>query len=137
MRDNRSMPSSSIIPVLGYPDTRRAVEWLCGAFGFRERLRIAEHRSQLEFGDGTVVVTDLGATATPDVAHSIMVRVSNVDSHFAHAQGYGAVVVNFPASYPFGERQYTVRDIGGHTWTFSETVENVEPRTWGGELLAE
>jgi uncharacterized glyoxalase superfamily protein PhnB len=37
---NRSMPSSVIIPVLSYPDVREAVDWLCQAFGFVERLRI-------------------------------------------------------------------------------------------------
>lgn len=137
MRDNRSMPANSIIPVLSYPDVRQAVEWLCRVFGFTERLRIAEHRSQLEFGDGTVIITgsSAGAEGAEGLTHSMMVRVANVDSHFAHVQDSGAVVVSTPASFPFGERQYTVRDIAGHVWTFSETVENVEPRKWGGELL--
>ena len=32
------------------------------------------------------------------------------------------------------ERQYNVRDPGGHRWTFSETVDDVDPATWGGML---
>ena len=39
MRANRSSPSpsSSVIPVLPYPDVTEASDWLCRAFGFAER----------------------------------------------------------------------------------------------------
>jgi uncharacterized glyoxalase superfamily protein PhnB len=48
MKRNRSVPAATVIPVLTYPDVRAAVDWLCAAFGFAERLRIGEdHRSQL------------------------------------------------------------------------------------------
>jgi hypothetical protein len=36
---NRSMPASTVIPVLGYDDVGEAIEWLCEAFGFTERWR--------------------------------------------------------------------------------------------------
>jgi len=52
---NRSMPDAAVVPVLGYTDVAEAAGWLCAAFGFRERLRIADHRIQLVFGDGAVV----------------------------------------------------------------------------------
>jgi hypothetical protein len=39
MINNRSMPHSTIIPVLGYHDVPEAVGWLIRAFGFTERLR--------------------------------------------------------------------------------------------------
>lgn len=32
VRANRSMPSSTVIPVLIYPDVAKAVDWLCDAF---------------------------------------------------------------------------------------------------------
>ncbi len=57
MYDNRSMPTSAIIPELPYPDVREAVDWLCQTFGFTERLRIGTHRAQLAFGAGSMVVT--------------------------------------------------------------------------------
>src|SRR3989475_12471029 len=56
IRPNRSMPSSTVIPVLVYPDVTEAVDWLCSTFGFTERLRIGSHRSQLTVGDGSIVV---------------------------------------------------------------------------------
>src|SRR4029079_7710035 len=46
----------------------------------------------------------------------------------------GAEILSPPTTHPFGERQYSVRDIGGHRWTFSETVSDVDPATWGGDL---
>jgi hypothetical protein len=40
MEPNRSIPTSTVIPVLIYPDVREAVAWLSAAFGFAERVRI-------------------------------------------------------------------------------------------------
>ena len=40
MLENRSIHSATVIPVLVYEDVAEAVEWLCDAFGFVERLRI-------------------------------------------------------------------------------------------------
>jgi uncharacterized glyoxalase superfamily protein PhnB len=60
MKVNRSIPSASVIPVLVYPDVRGAVEWLQAAFGFVERVRSGgNHRSQLSFGDGALIVGDV------------------------------------------------------------------------------
>jgi len=62
MKPNRSIPSATVIPVLIYPDVREAVDWLSAAFGFAERLQIGDnHRSQLSFGDGAVIVADVRA----------------------------------------------------------------------------
>src|SRR6478609_2557614 len=44
MRHNRSIPSSTVIPVLSYPDVREAVTWLAASFGFAERVRISGHQ---------------------------------------------------------------------------------------------
>ena len=56
---NRSVPSSTVIPVLSYPDVRQAVKWLEDVFGFRERgFQIADHRAQLVIGDGAMIVAE-------------------------------------------------------------------------------
>ena len=131
---NRSMPPSTIIPELPYPNVRKAVDWLCSVFGFKERLQIKTHRAQLVFGDGSMVVTQ-GKDTNP--SFSVMVRVEDADSHFKHAEKAGAKILNPPADYPYGERQYVVEDIGGHRWTFSQTIADVDPSTWGGSLFEE
>ena len=131
MKPNRSIPPAAVIPTLAVRDVIASTDWLCAAFGFRVRLRIAAHRAQLLAGDGAVIVTQLPAGARVGSDHRVMVRVDDVDAHYARATAAGAVVVHPPETYPYGERQYTVRDPDGHGWTFTETVDDVDPGSWG------
>ena len=142
MKPNRSIPQATVIPVLIYPEVREAVEWLTGAFGFVERVRIGEnHRAQLAFGDGAVIVGDVRhdriAPRAGEVTHSVMVRVEDAHSHCEHAREHGARILMEPTDFEYGERQYTAQDPVGHQWTFSQTLADVAPEQWGGELLAE
>ena len=106
MLSNRSMPRCTVIPELAYPDVGEACDWLCEAFGFSLRLRIADHRAQLNVGEGAVVLTTRAATEpVVDNAHAVMVRVDDVDRHHAHAKARGARILRPPADYPYGERQ--------------------------------
>jgi uncharacterized glyoxalase superfamily protein PhnB len=127
MRANRSVPASSVVPVLTYPDVPAASDWLCEAFGFRERLRIGDHRVQLVFGNGAVILTE--GEHAPSAVH---VRVEDAAAHHRRALSHGARIANEPADYPYGERQYTAVDPGGHRWTFSESIADVDPVSWGG-----
>ena len=95
MKPNRSIPTATVIPVLIYPDVREAVAWLSAAFGFVERLQIGEdHRSQLSFGDGAVIVGDVRHDRRPprpgEVTHSVMVRVDDAHAHCERARAHGA-----------------------------------------------
>jgi|SRR5665213_2011919 len=141
MKPNRSIPASTVIPVLIYPDVREAVDWLEKAFGLVERVRIGEdHRSQLSFGDGAVIVGDVRGERRPprpgEVTHSVMVRVDDAHAHCEQARAQGARIVMEPTDFPYGERQYTAEDLAGHQWTFSETLEDVDPEEWGGMSIA-
>jgi uncharacterized glyoxalase superfamily protein PhnB len=139
VKANRSIPSATVIPVLIYPDVREAVAWLSAAFGFVERLQIGEsHRSQLNVGDGAVIIGDVRHDRRPpragEVTHSVTVRVDDVNVHFARAKEHGARILMEPTDFEFGERQYSTADPAGHEWTFSETLHDVDPATWGGIL---
>ena len=141
MKENRSVPSATVIPVLNYPDVRSAVAWLVDVFGFVERIRIGEdHRSQLQFGDGAVIVGDVRADRSPprsgELSHMVLVRVEDVCSHYEQARSAGARIVSEPIAMPFGERQYTAEDLAGHQWTFYETVTDMAPEEWGGTSVA-
>jgi len=136
---NRSMPPGEIIPELAYDDLGAAVAWLVETFGFHERLRIGDHRCQLVLNDQSIVAT-AAAEGTERPArgaarHAIMVRVADVDAHHDHVVRSGARVASPPETYPFGERQYSVEDIGGHRWTFSQSVFDSDPADWGGRLV--
>ena len=100
MLTNRSAPPATVTPVLVYPDVRAAVEWLEGAFGFGERVRIGDaHRVQLRVGsDGSIVVADVhGEQVAPSagaITHLIKVRVPDVDA--ARSPVHAAVVTLRP-----------------------------------------
>jgi uncharacterized glyoxalase superfamily protein PhnB len=137
IKPNRSIPSASVIPVLIYPDVREAVEWLSAAFGFKERLQIGEnHRSQMTFGDGAIILGDVRGERRPpragEVTQSVMVRVEDARAHCEHARAHGARIVEEPQDFPYGERQYMAEDPAGHHWTFSQTLADVDPTEWGG-----
>src|ERR1700732_5341435 len=132
MLSNRSIPECTVIPELAYPDIGKAFDWLCDAFGFTLRIRIANHRAQLNVGDGAVVLIELAEGSRVDAGHSVMVRVESVDRHCEHATQHGARVLRPPADYPYGERQYSVEDLAGHRWNFTQSIADVDPRVWGG-----
>jgi len=134
MIKNRSAPPGTIVPWLAYPDVERAIAWLCGAFGFTERLRTPAgpdgsiHHAQLAVGEGCIVCT-AGREAAPGV--SLFVPVEDVDAHCARARRFGARIVGEPRTCEFGERQYSVEDLAGYRWTFSQSVADVNPTDWG------
>ena len=137
MRPNRSIPNATVIPELGYNDVRAAAAWLCEKFRFEERLSIADHRVQLLIGEGAIVVTEQHVDQDQgrvDLAHSVLVRINDVDQHYENALSQGVKIIRTPQSYPYGERQYTAEDIGGHVWTFSQTIADIDPQAWGGVL---
>jgi uncharacterized glyoxalase superfamily protein PhnB len=140
LKPNRSIPSAVVIPVLIYPDVREAVAWLTAAFGFVERVQIGEdHRSQMNVGDGgAVIIGDVRRDRVPprpgESTHSVMVRVDDANAHVARAREHGAKILMEPTDFEYGERQYEAEDPFGHRWTFSETLEDVHPETWGGTL---
>jgi uncharacterized glyoxalase superfamily protein PhnB len=127
MKSNRSIPNCTVIPELSYPDVGAAVDWLCAEFGFTLRIRIGNHRAQLNVGDGAVVVRE----GEPG-QDRVMIRVADVDAHCERAERGGARIVNRPADYPFGERQYTAEDFAGRQWVFTQTIADVAPEEWGG-----
>jgi uncharacterized glyoxalase superfamily protein PhnB len=125
--------------VLTYPDVRAAVAWLDAAFGFSERVRIGEdHRAQLRFGTGAVIVADVRNERQPPhdgvVTHSVLVRVEDARAHCERARAHGAEIVMEPTDFEYGERQYGAEDPAGHHWTFSQTLADVDPAEWGGVL---
>src|SRR5260370_24523621 len=90
---NRSAPTATVVPVLVYDDVAKAIDWLCEAFGFSERLRAARPdgkvmHAQLNIREGAVMLGAQGCDfKTPD-AHAVnqyvIVRVDDLDRHFDH-----------------------------------------------------
>lgn len=135
MPANRSIPQATVIPVLAYADVNQAAAWLCEAFGFSVRLRIGDHRVQLNVGDGAVIVREMRpheVNAVLGVGFAVTVRVEDADAHCSKARSHGARITQDPVTQPYGERQYNAVDLAGHSWTFSQSVADMRPEDWGG-----
>jgi PhnB protein len=129
---NRTMPSSTVIPELVYEDVGAAIDWLSDAFGFQERWRAGDHRAHLSYAGGTIAITEPRTSAAPPGPRSLLVRVADAHAHHDRAREHGAIILAAPEDFPYGERQYTAEDLGGHHWTFSESIADVAPEAWGG-----
>lgn len=140
---NRSAPAAPVVPILIYEDVGQAIDWLIGAFGFRERLRVPGPggritHAQLAIGEGAVMLGAQGAQFRPprrgEVSQYVHARVEDVQRHFEQASRFGARIVRPPAVQPFGEKQYTAEDLAGHLWSFSQSVADVAPEDWGATV---
>lgn len=132
---NRSIPRATVIPVLAYLNANEAAAWLCKAFDFTVRLRVDTHRVQLNVGEGAVIVRELRTHeigCPVSLGHSITVRIEDADAHCSRAREHGARITQEPFTHPYGERQYVVEDLAGHSWTFSQSVADMLPENWGG-----
>lgn len=136
MLSNRSVPPCTVIPTLHYPDPGAAADWLCAAFGFNVRLRIGNHRIQMRAGDGCFVIHE-GPLPEPGSAafatHSIMIRVADANAHCDRARQHGVIITTPPTDHMYGERQYNAVDFAGHRWTFTQSIDDIDPAVWGGE----
>lgn len=130
MRFNRSVPPCAVIPVLIYPDPSAAADWLSKTFGFAIRLRIANHRIQMKAGDGCFTIAE--GSVVPNNSQMVQVRIEDAKSHCARARRNGAVILTEPQDQPYGECQYNAQDFYGHSWDFTETIQDVAPEEWSG-----
>jgi uncharacterized glyoxalase superfamily protein PhnB len=121
--------------VVAYPGVAAAVAWLEAAFGFRVRLKIRDHRAQLWFESSCLVVGETGKDNQWATRSSTMLRVKDVDALCAQALTQGARLLHAPQTHVYGERQATLEDFAGHTWTLAQTVEDIAPTAWGGEAV--
>ena len=133
-RRQSSFPSSSI------RTCGRQSPGSSAAYGFVERVRIGEdHRSQLSFGEGAVIIArraQRAPAASAGRGHAFGGRTCRgVNAHCERARSHGARIIMEPIDFEYGERQYTAEDLAGHRWTFSKTLDDVAPEDWGGTLV--
>lgn len=131
MNSRQSALLLNIFPVLRYQDAARAIEWLCEAFGFDKHFVVPGPNNkvahaELRLGNGFVM---LGSTSEDDDnlakvrvqikdAQGIYVYVEDVDAHYERARAAGARPAAAPRDTDYGAREYTVRDLEGHIWSF-------------------
>ncbi|TMC96597.1 MAG: aminotransferase [Chloroflexi bacterium] len=131
-----------VIPMIAYEDGPTAMDWLAGAFGFKERARMTGpdgrlSHGEMEAGEGLIML----ATPSPDyhgpkkhreeceharkwssvpyIVDGVLVYVPDVSAHFERARRAGANILSEVEETPDGKR-YRAEDIEGHRWMFVE-----------------
>lgn len=132
-----------------YDDAETAIDWLCNAFGFMVRIKIAGEdgsiaHSELEFGEGLIMVGQTGraddgkdawqasqvspAGIEEGNTQSLCLYVDDVDAHCERARSAGARIYLEPATTDYGEKYWTDRTYGakdpeGHMWWFMQRLK--------------
>jgi uncharacterized glyoxalase superfamily protein PhnB len=130
-----------VAPELIYEDAGAAADWLCRVFGFHELLRWTGDNGvvghvDLELQGGIVMLgTGPPGYRNPQrdgsTSSLLLVYVDDVDAHCKRARAGGATIVSEPADRPWGLRQYLTTDPGGHTWEFTQFLQDVPAADWG------
>jgi uncharacterized glyoxalase superfamily protein PhnB len=117
----------NIFPALRYRNGAAALEWLGKAFGFEKHFVAPAPdggiaHAQMCLGPGMIMLgSGKGqgeANPWEQVPQGTYVYVENVDAHYARAKAAGAEIVRDLANTDYGSREYSVRDLEGHLWSF-------------------
>ena len=120
----------TIFPILRYTDARAAIQWLCATFGFVELFSVPEsgqvvRHAQLRLGTNVIMLGSVRPDermASPQTlgaaTQALCVHVDDLDAHFERVRSAGAETTSPPKDTDFGSREYHVRDLEGHPWTF-------------------
>ncbi len=138
MSTNLSGAGTSIMPSFRYKDAKRAIGWLCEAFGFSEHLVVPGEgdasvaHAQLVLGNAMVMLgsadshggnaidlrvrpaTELGGVTNA----SVYLVVPDADAHHARSVAAGAEIVMEIEDQSYGGRAYSCLDLEGNVWSF-------------------
>ncbi len=129
---------STLITTITYRDRRAAIAWLEKAFGFETVMLLEEPSGEIahcemKLGDGAISVGSEWAEPYRSPAsiggwctQNLHVHIDEgIDAHCERARALGAVITAEPETQFYGDRSYRCRDLEGHMWTISQTVETV------------
>lgn len=120
----------TIVPILRYDDARTAIGWLSSTFGFVELFSVpssGQHvrHAQLRLGTNVIMIGSVrpdDGMQTPQVlgqtTQALYVYVDDIEEHFDRVRATDAQIIGPLTDTDFGARQYHVRDLEGHLWTF-------------------
>lgn len=128
--------SSTVIPTMRYEDAKKAVEWLCDAFGFEKHNVYNDEKNQvthaeLKHGTGLIMIgpntpsefgkyirlpSQVGGVET----QVTFIMVNDPESHFRRAKEKGAEILMPLKKQDYGASDYTCRDFEGHIWSFGD-----------------
>jgi len=131
-----------VTPYLLYEDVAAALDWLSGAYGFKETLRFTDangrvSHAEMDAGAGGQFMLGEPGGGYRNPRRSghrnafLHVLVEDVDAHCERARAAGAAIVSEPADKEYGLRTYRSEDPEGHQWDFATLLREVRPEEWG------
>jgi uncharacterized glyoxalase superfamily protein PhnB len=125
--------SSTIMPALRYRNAPEAIEWLCNVFGFARHAvypgpdNTIGH-AELTLGGGMIMLGSYKDDAygrgfkAPGELGNVETRgayivVTDADAVYARAKAAGATIVREIQNTDYGSREFTVKDLEGHSWS--------------------
>ena len=130
-----SETGDTLIPNLVYADADAAIKWLDKAFGFACRLRVEDEggaiaHAQLAKGPHMIMLSSIrtdefgrhfNEPASAGIStQGIYLIVDNVADAYEKALAAGAQIVMPLRAQDYGGEGFTVRDCGGHIWSFGD-----------------
>jgi uncharacterized glyoxalase superfamily protein PhnB len=140
---NRSVPTSTLLPHIVYRDVATAIVWLSNAFGFTEHFRYGDpvrpEGAQIHLGDAWIMLsTPREDRNTPGIlggrTQFLTIFVDDVTRHYRHSISRRVKLVEELHETVSGERQYAAEDLDGHLWIFSQHARDLSPTDWGATL---
>lgn len=128
--------------MLAYENGVAAMDWLCKAFGFVEKIRMLDESGKLAHGELTLGNSSIMlASPTADyqspkhhrqvceitarwhrfpyIFNGILVYVDNIEKHYQRAKECGATILSEIETNKPGAR-YRAEDLEGQRWMFME-----------------
>ena len=124
---------ANISPVVRYQDARAAIDWLTRAFGFEVQAKFegpdgSIAHAELRSGTGVINVNSVAPRRPGNpwsaIRQGLYVNIDAVDAHYEQARRADARIEAPPRDMDYGAREYTVRDLDGHLWSFGTYVMN-------------
>jgi len=128
-----TVASSTIIPALRYRDASAAIEWLCRVFGFEKKAvypgpENTIGHAELTLGGGMIMLGSYKDDAygrgfkSPGELGGVETRgtyiiVGDADAVYARAKAAGGTIVRELQNTDYGSREFTVKDLEGHSWS--------------------
>ena len=133
---------STIMPTMRYRNAPAAIDWLCQVFGFARHAVYSNPdgsvaHAELTLGGGMIM---LGSGKNDEYSkgfkspvelgvetRSAYLVVPDADAVYTRAQEAGAVVVRPINNTDYGSREFTVKDLEGHSWSVGTYDPWVKP----------
>ena len=139
--NNRSVPTTTLVPHLVYRDVQAASQWLTRVLGFSEHFRYGDPVSGIQMYLGHAIIMLAGPregrespAALGYTTQMLTIIVPDVDILYERMKHEGENIWEELHETIYGERQFGIKDPEGHRWIVSQHARDLSPEEWGATI---